>query len=745
MRKLMWFTLGFGAACAFGAYLGMDWVLSLGVFAGLVAAVLCFGIRVWKPLRIAAVVAIGLCVGCLMLKVYDSTTLSNAKALDGQTQRMTVIVHDYSFEVGHGYGVDGAVEVQGKQYRVRVYLNEDMHLQPGNRLQGEFQFRYTSTGGMEEVLYHRSEKIYLMAYQQGNLTVERCWSLPILDYPVVWRQELLDVIDRTFEADTAGFAKALLLGDRSDIDYETETAFKVSGISHIIAVSGLHLSILFALVNVLTFKRRYLTAIIGITVSFLFAAIVGFTPSVTRAAVMQSLMLVAMVFKREYDGPTELAFSALVMLVWNPLVIASVSFQLSFACMAGIFLFAEPIWAWLCDEGRLGTPKNVLARWFASSVSISLAANVVTMPLVALYFGTVSLVGVITNLLTLWVISGIFYGLMAVCVLGFTYTAAAGGLAWVIGWLIRFVLWVSKTVAVFPLAAVYTKSVYIVLWLVGLYALLAVYMAIKKKPAILLAGLALVTLCVSLLLSWTEPLIGNGRMTVLDVGQGQAIILQSEGKTFLVDCGGDYDDGAADMVAETLLSQGIGRVDGIILTHYDRDHAGGVLMLLTRIQADAVLLPFAYDQNGVGEQIGQMVGDRAQVIREDTVLAYGNVKLTLFAPESYNSGNESSMCVLFQAGECDILITGDRGIDGERLLLNRVELPQVDALVVGHHGAKNSTSMELLETVRPQYAFISVEKDNPYDQPALVILERLEAFGCEIFRTDEDGTIIFRW
>ena len=745
MRKLMWFTFGFGAACAFGAYCGMSWVMSLGLFAGAVAVVLLFAVKFWRPCRVAAAIGIGLLAGCLMMQIYDVTTLSAARQLDGQTVWKTVIVHDYSYEYGYGSAVDGSVEIDGKQYRVRVYLNDVVELEPGNRIVGEFKFRYTSAGGLDEVLYHRSEGIFLLASQRGNCVVERCWTVPLLDMPAVWRQELLGIIDDCFEADTAGFAKALLLGDRTGIDYETDTAFKVSGISHIIAVSGLHLSILFAFVTVLSGRRRFLTSLIGIPLIFLFAAMVGFTPSVTRAAVMQSMMMLAMVFKREYDPPTELAFSALVMLAWNPLVITSVSFQLSFACMAGIFLFAEPIRGWLCHEKRLGEPANGLERWFTTSVSISLSANVLTTPLVALYFGTVSLVGAVSNLLTLWVISGIFYGVIGVCALGFAFTGAAKALAWVISWLIRFVLWISKTLAAFPLAAVYTKSVYIVIWLVGLYVLLAVYLHMKKKPAALFAGLAMVTLCLSLLLSWTEPLMGNGRMTVLDVGQGQAILLQSEGKTFLVDCGGDYEDDAADAVAETLLSQGISRLDGVILTHYDRDHAGGVPLLLTRIRADVILVPFANDENNVGLQLAEMAGSRVQIVREDSVLSYGDVKLTLFAPESYNSGNESSMCVLFQAGNCDILITGDRGEDGERLLLNRVDLPQVDVLVVGHHGSKHSTSEALLEAVRPKYAFISVREGNSYGHPAQEILERLKEFGCEIFRTDEDGTILFRW
>lgn len=745
MRKLMWFTIGFAAACAFGAYSGITWMLSLGLFAGALAVTALFAMRFWRPIRIVAAILAGIFAGAIMFLIYDAWQLSDARDLDGKTERKTVIVHDYSYRSNYGCVVDGSVEIEGKQYRVRVYLNEYKNLEPGNRLIGEFQFRYTSTGGLDEVLYHRGESIFLLAYQRGDCVVERCWSTPWKDYPAVWRQELLQMLDRAFDEDTAGFAKALLLGDRTDIDYETDTAFKVSGISHIIAVSGLHVSILFAFVYFLSGRRRFLTSLIGIPVILLFAAVVGFTPSVTRAAVMQILMMLAMVLKREYDAPTELAFSALAMLVWNPLVIVSVSFQLSFACMAGIFLFSEPIRNWLQHEKRLGTGKRSFENWFVSSVSVSVSATVLTVPLVAVYFETVSLIGALTNLLTLWVITFIFYGVMAVCALSCVHMAAASVVASLIAWPIRYVLKVSRLLASFPLAAVYTKSGYIVAWLVFAYVLLGIYVMMKKKPAVLLSGLVLGTLCLPIGLSWAEPLSDHGRMTMLDVGQGQAILLQSEGKTFLVDCGGDYDDDAADITAETLLSQGISRLDGIILTHYDRDHSGGIPNLLTRIHADVILVPYSSDENGVQQQLVKLAGSAVQVVREDTVLNFGDVNITLFAPESYNSGNESSMCVLFQVGKCDILITGDRGTDGERLLLTQHELPTVEVLVVGHHGSKHSTSEALLETVRPLYAFISVSEDNSYGHPAQETLDRLEQFGCIIFRTDEDGTVTFRW
>ena len=245
-------------------------------------------------------------------------------------------------------------------------------------------------------------------------------------------------------------------------------------------------------------------------------------------------------------------------------------------------------------------------------------------------------------------------------------------------------------------------------------------------------------------LSWVEPVLNECRITVLDVGQGQAILMQSEGKTFLVDCGGEYDEGAADTTAETLLAQGISKLDGVILSHYDRDHCGGLPYLLTRIDTHNLFLPYAEDTDSVAPTLQRLSDGDLTTVKEDIVLTYGNVKITIFAPLSYKSGNESSMCVLFQTENCDILITGDRNIQTEEMLLSRRELPKLELLIAGHHGADTSTSEKLLELTKPEYVFVSVGENNRYGHPSQVVLDRLAKYGCMVYCTDEYGTLIYK-
>ena len=539
----------------------------------------------------------------------------------------------------------------------------------------------------------------------------------------------------------------MLLGDRSDISYEVNTAFKVSGISHIIAVSGLHVSILFGLLYTLMAKRRILSCLIGIPILILFAAVVGFTPSITRACVMQSLMLIAMATDQEYDGKTALAFAVLVMLLCNPMAILSVSLQLSVGSVAGILLFSERIRKGLLPDKAAKPKKKLLVRlrsFIASSMSITLSAMVFTTPLVAYYFGCVSVIGVLTNLLTLWVISFIFYGILAALAVSAVSVTVASWIGWILSVPIQFVLRTAQILSKVPMAAVYTVSLYVVIWLIGCYILLAIFLIQKKKRPVLFACCIFFSLLICQIAAWTEPMLDNCRVTVQDVGQGQSIILQSDGKTFLVDCGGDDSKKAADIAAEMLLSQGISRLDGIIVTHYDEDHTGGLQYFLTRIKTDLLLLPHIRDEAHVAQRLTELTDGSVQYVQYDVSYSFDDTEMTVIAPISYNTGNESSLCVLFTHKECDILITGDRGELGEVMLLREHTLPQLELLIAGHHGSATSTGEALLSATMPENVIISAGLDNRYGHPSKQVLDRLAAFGCRVYRTDLHGTVIFR-
>ncbi len=745
MRRLMWFTVGFSTACAIGAYLASGiWLLLLSVFC-LVALIALLSIHSLLS-RKTICALLGCLIGFLWLWCFDWMYLSPARQMDEQRMMLDIEVTDYGRETDYGITAEGKVTLEGRRYSIQFYLNEECSLAPGDRVVGGFRLRYTG-GGAEKTTYHSGKGIFLLGYPVTESTVISHSSVPSRFFPVKLRQSILRLLDCLFPADTHAFARALLLGNTSEMPFETAWALKTSGIYHVVAVSGMHVSILFALVYLLCGKHRVLTTLVGLPILLLFAAVAGFSPSIVRACIMQGLMILALLVNKEYDPPTALATAVFLILAVNPLSITSVSLQLSVGCMVGILLFSKRIHDYFLAESRLGPAKGKglkprLIRWIVGSVSVTLGAMSVTTPLCAFYFGNVSISGILTNLLTLWLISLIFYGVMAACVLGAMWLPIGNSIGWVLSWPIRMVLQVTDMISKIPVSAVYTSSVYIIAWLVLCYVLLMVFLKSKKKHPVVLTCCMLVSLVAAVACSWIEPRLDNYRITAVDVGQGQCLLLQNDGKYYMVDCGGDSDEETANRAARLLLSQGIFRLDGLIITHYDTDHAGGVQQLLSIIPADTLYLPIYHGENDIRDELSRQYGKRIHWVEEDLQLETADI--TIFSSLETEDSNESSLCVLFQPENCDILITGDRSKEGELALMDHTRLPDLEILVAGHHGSRTSTSWELLNATRPDVVIISVGEDNSYGHPSKDTLERIELFGCGVYRTDLEGTIIFR-
>lgn len=746
MRKMMWFAIGFAVACAVSILLFTGfWMVVSAVFCLLGAIAFCF-VKTNPGRRIAAAL-FGCTVAFLWVWCFHTFYLQDAKELDGKTVSTVFTANDYSYDTDYGVAVDGSIIICGKSYQMKAYIPEGEHLVPGDKTEGSFRLRYTSFGGSKDPTYHQGKGIFLLGYCQSITRTTKASSQQLRYFPQDLRQKILSLLDSVFPEDTVGLARALLLGDKTQLRYEDNRSFQTSGISHVIAVSGMHVAILFSFLYPLCGKRPVIAVLIAIPILFLFSAVAGFTPSIVRACIMQSLMILALLVKREYDPPTALSFSVLALLVANPMTILNVGFQLSVACMAGIFLFYAPIRDYLLDKRRLGaygnkSRKGRVGTAIAGSIAMTLSASIFTLPLCAFHFGIVSIIGPITNLFVLWLVTLSFYGIMAVCIVGAIWLPLGQITGWIFAWPMRLVSAIADAFAGAPLAAVYTDSIYVTLWLIFTYVLLcAMYLRKGKNPKPTAAAVA-VGLILAILFSWGEARLDMTRVTVLNVGQGQSILLQSGNSRYLVDCGAE-DGNSADVVANYLHSRGIFRLEGIILTHYDSDHAGDIADLLTQIEVDCLLLPDTMDENGLRQEIEAACSDKIIWIREDTRVQMNPGWINLYVAENPGNDNESSMCALFHSENCDILITGDRSTAGERALLEKAELPQLELLIAGHHGASDATGRELLLKTRPAAVAISCG-ESKYGHPADSVLRRLQEFGCSVYRTDQMGTIIFR-
>ncbi len=746
MRLLMLFTIGFCLSTGICAY--VLWNDPVVCFL-LAAACLCLCLSCYfmgkRPTRILAVCFLGMCLGNLWYGCYDTLRLRSARDMDQVEAQAVIYVTDYSYPTDRGVAADGETRIDSKTYKLRFYLQDTVQLKPGDRVEGRFLYRFTSSGGQEGETFHRGNGIFLLAYAQENIHVVPGNENQLKYLPARLRRSSLQIVSAVFPEDTRGFAAALLLGEDSGLTYAQNTDLKLSGIRHVVAVSGQHLLILMAAVMFLTGKRRRITCYLSFPVCLLFSAMAGFSPSIVRACIMQMMLSASFLAKREYDGPTSLSAAVLLMVLINPLAITSVSLLLSVASVGGMMQFSPKIYDRIMGSRFYGCISRFfllyrIFRWTAITFSVTLSSMVVTVPLSALYFKTVSIISIVTNLATLWLISAVFYGVIAAVVLGALYLPAGSLLGGILSYPIRYVLTAAGFLADIPMGCIFLRNPYICLAVGAAYIVLVIYLLSKRSSALPACCYMAAFLLIGLALSWKQPLNDNFRVTVLDVGQGQCILLQSGSRTYMVDCGGDYPEGVADTAAETLLSMGINRIDGLILTHYDNDHAGAAPYLMQRIQVDTLILP----EENQDSPLVQMVPGSAVIVSRDMAVSWEGGSITIFAANGGNNGNEMSLCVLFQSGNCDILITGDRPMEQEVNLLCHAPIPQLEFLIAGHHGADSSTGNVLLESTRPHTVIISVGAGNGYGHPGQQLLERLRQYGCMVRRTDLEGTIIIR-
>ena len=734
MSLLAAFSFSFAAGTLLYVYLLPEQAaLILGVIAAVVWVVpfLIPGLRKWGIRRIA----LGLALGLLWCHGYDMLHLRPLGAMDGERRVLSMVAEedgertDYGYRVLCRYGSVGVLAyTDGDHAPIRV----------GEELIMDAELHGTTS---KEDLYYISKDVGIIAYQRGEL-LRNGRNMGVSTLPGRVYSSLQDRILDLFPEDTAPFALALLTGDTSKLSYSFRNQMSLVGISHVVAVSGMHVSLVCALVLTLCLRRRRLAAGLCLGAMWFFGAMLGFTPSVTRAVVMNSILLMAPILKREYDSPTALGFALFLLLTKNPFAIASVGLQLSFASVAGILWFAQPICRWLrslpMESVCKGRILGGLWSFLTASAATTLGASILTIPLGAYYFGTVSLISVGTNVLLLPLISVLFtlgYPLLA---LSYCFYPGAAIAAQVISYPIRGVLYGVEVLSNIPYAAVYSGSVYVVLWLCASYCLLFLAWRFRKAGIALLLGLAMLI---------TVPMFQRVRredfaFTMVDVGQGQCLIAEWENSVAVIDCGGSQGEGTGEAVARELLNRGHFRVDMLILTHFDLDHAGGCVQLMDRLEVGGLYLPDIDPESSQRALILEEAWEEQipiHWVREDICLPFATGKANIFAPMGTISRNDG-LSLLLSAGDYDILITGDLSVEEERqLLLTRV-IPDVEILVAGHHGAANSTGHRLLEYSKPEQLLISVGK-NPHGHPTTHVLERASSMGIRIRRTDIEGTI----
>lgn len=761
MRILAILAASYTAAVLCGVYGGLERPLPYLCGAFLLAAIVFFSLRKHLGRRgiVLALCFLGLAAGFGWTAAYEHFFVLPARMLDDQTIRLTGQVLQYPEQTRWGYSVLVEADLpEGGSADALLYVDrQGAGLLPGDKICTVAHLTFADkTYSGEEITYYTAKGVLLRGECYGQLQISRPERLPVRFVPTVLSRRLEENILDAFSAESEAQVLAVVTGNRDRLTQSFTTSLQRTGLSHVAAVSGMHLAFLAGGLSWILGRNRRRTSVTVIPLVLLFMLVAGCTPSIVRAAVMIILLHLAPMFGRERDDFTALGAALLVLLIHNPLAVTHVGLQLSFAAVAGIFLVAEPIGGWLeeCLPGA-GSGKSrgqkilfPVRSYLISTLSAAFGAMVFTVPLTAIHFSSVSLLAPVSNLLTLWAVAAVFCGGVITGTLGFFSGWAAGLCAGVTA---PFALYLDKMtgrLSRFTYAAVTTDSVYYQLWTaifcIGVSLLLA--FGKGKKRLILPGCLAVITLCCAMMLTAYEFERDPVNITMLDVGQGQCILLRQGDFLTVVDCGGSSYDDAGDLAANYLQNAGCSRIDLLVLTHFHDDHANGVPQLLRRLDVEMLAVPETEEESALRDEILHLAaeqGTQCWTVEDDTRIDLrGGHSIQLFPPLGARSINERGLGVLAKTGEWEMLMTGDMNWESERLLMEHTELPQTEVLVAGHHGGADSASQALLTQINPEIVLISVGENNVYGHPAQETLERLS--GREIYRTDRDGTVQIR-
>lgn len=705
--------------------------------------------------RRLALAASGLAVGLLWTGCYAHLFRAPAHALaGGPPSAYTLTVTDFPSKASRGAAFSARLLLEGRpDPKVQVYGEADaMDLCPGDvvRLTLSLSPSDFFSGGSTD--YYQSKGVYLLGYASDSHTLLRRSDIPPVSvWPQYAAKQIKDALLSSFPQDVFGVVTALLTGDKSQLPTGLYAAFRRAGLAHVMAVSGLHIGFLTSFLTFFLGRRKRLGTVLTLTAVFFFAALAGNSPSALRAAFMVGVISLAPLVGREDDKPTTLSAVLVLMLLQCPYAASSVSLQLSFSAMAGIYLISERLNArWRKHIPKWDKPLGKLVRRLlsicAAVLSVSLGALLFTTPLSALYFRSVSLVGPLTNLLSLWAASVSFFGALATALTGLLFPGAASILGWAAAWPVRWLIFVAEGFSRLPFSSIPLLSGYMVLWFAVSYVILLIWLlsAQRIRPAVSAAAL-LLCLCPALIANAWPTLSGELTLTALDVGQGASTLIRSRDCAVLVDCGGNCTGDPGDVAADYLQSLGTSRLDALILTHFHSDHTNGVPELLERLDVPLLIVPkLSGDDPDRDTLLGlaAQYGCEIKLISDNTSVRFGRTGLTLYAPLGGGGENEEGLSVLCTFGDFDALITGDMNAVVEGRLIKYNDLPDIELLFAGHHGSKSSTSEALLLATAPDSAVISCGY-NAYGHPSWETLERLGAAGCDIYRTDLMGNITF--
>ena len=568
------------------------------------------------------------------------------------------------------------------------------------------------------------------------------------------RQAVSRRIDALFP-NNAGMMRALVLGDRSLLGDELRDSLSRSGTAHLISRSGLHVTVLSALMAFLLgrFMSRRYANLITVLLLIPYGALIGFTAPFVRALTMFARLSFAPIAGHPSDSVTRLCVAMLGWLMVKPLYIDDAGFVLSFSASAGILLLTPPLTQLfgIAALRRRKPSPDPLKRFFRRAalyvptlLCASLAAQLTTLPAVIGFFGVQSVVSVPFNLICVPLcMVGYILGLLALLLSVVSIPAAlivAHAPDALFSWLVSVTRFSNEIPSANVRIGRYPFALTMVHWMIVIAAsdLSKLRVQWRRLLPLGLAGVAALSSLMVFMLAWRYSIV------FLDAGQADCAVLRSRGHTLMIDVGDTYTP-AADYLNATCL-----HLDGVLLTHPHQDHAGGLSDVLASFKPDAIYVPKGwFDVEEVApavlegiEKARSMGVEIVELSTGDSVQLSEAARLDVYSPDGMELPKEVNDMSLLTLVTCEgqrALFTGDLSMAGEPEVI-----PDADVLKVAHHGSNKGTSERFLEAATPEIAVISVGENN-YGHPGEDTLEKLANAGAEVFQTRRCGAITLTW
>lgn len=557
-----------------------------------------------------------------------------------------------------------------------------------------------------------------------------------------FHQEINRIFDSNLKEDNRDIVKSMLLGDSSYLVDEELYIYRELGLGHILAVSGLHIGIISSFIlfilRCLTVPRK-LSSLLTIGIILLYSYLIGFPHSMMRAILMFSLLILTKL-QHEHSNPINiLSLSALIVLIANPFALFSLGFILSYTAVISLFLLSRRIQI-------LFYPRK---GYLTSSLSTVLAANIGLLPVQGYFFNYISIIGIIANLVVIPILSLSLILSVSMIVLEYIFPFFNIGLSVVLNILLDTEGMIREFLFKFSPLNFQTPSPNLT-EIITYYLAIAILFKIidtsqlqrNIKKSILIFCCFLIF--VNFIIITTDDKL---ELHFIDVGQGDSLLLRTRGRDVLVDTGGSL---LSNYVGEQitlpyLQKLGVNRLDGVVISHFDADHSGGLSSLIGNIKINNIYGSYIPDDAHLYAKIKESQIPYKTLKAGDRFRINEYISCHVLWPRDIGnlSSNNKSLVLLMDYKGYKILLTGDIEREVEQQML-KVLPSNIHILKVAHHGSSTSTSQEFLEVARPVNSIISAGRDNQFGHPHDDVIERLEGVSSDIYRTDQMGLVKVR-